>query len=190
MSNPNPWSSPFYNNQNFFTSSTTTSTTVTTTTTTTTANETTSTDSRQTGRITKPARKRSRASRKTPTTLLTTDTSNFRAMVQQFTGEQQSSTMAFGSGNNNTSGFTLTSLDPSVVGSSQHTTWPYNINPHAPPPQMPYMFNVNNPNTVVSGSFGAADGGGGGGFRASSKEETNNNNNNNNNSNDNNSRLQ
>ncbi|KNA15243.1 hypothetical protein SOVF_099930 [Spinacia oleracea] len=37
-------------------------------------------------RVTKPARKRTRASRRTPTTLLNTDTTNFRAMVQQFTG--------------------------------------------------------------------------------------------------------
>ncbi|XP_020575578.1 VQ motif-containing protein 22-like, partial [Phalaenopsis equestris] len=33
-----------------------------------------------------PPRKRSRASRRAPTTLLNTDTANFRAMVQQFTG--------------------------------------------------------------------------------------------------------
>ncbi|XVF71151.1 hypothetical protein PTKIN_Ptkin12aG0013300 [Pterospermum kingtungense] len=38
------------------------------------------------GRVGKPARRRSRASRRTPTTLLNTDTTNFRAMVQQFTG--------------------------------------------------------------------------------------------------------
>ncbi|KAK8507746.1 hypothetical protein V6N13_140492 [Hibiscus sabdariffa] len=38
------------------------------------------------GRVGKPARKRSRASRRTPTTLFNTDTTNFRAMVQQFTG--------------------------------------------------------------------------------------------------------
>ncbi|KAI3457645.1 hypothetical protein Pfo_014308 [Paulownia fortunei] len=38
------------------------------------------------GRITKPLRRRSRASRRTPTTLLNTDTTNFRAMVQRFTG--------------------------------------------------------------------------------------------------------
>lgn len=37
-------------------------------------------------RVTKPVRKRSRASRRTPTTLLNTDAANFRAMVQQFTG--------------------------------------------------------------------------------------------------------
>ncbi|XP_042041156.1 VQ motif-containing protein 22-like [Salvia splendens] len=35
---------------------------------------------------TRPIRRRSRASRRTPTTLLNTDTTNFRAMVQQFTG--------------------------------------------------------------------------------------------------------
>ncbi|KAG2656337.1 VQ motif-containing protein 22-like [Panicum virgatum] len=38
------------------------------------------------GRVAKPARRRSRASRRAPVTLLNTDTSNFRAMVQQFTG--------------------------------------------------------------------------------------------------------
>ncbi|XP_039031349.1 VQ motif-containing protein 22-like [Hibiscus syriacus] len=38
------------------------------------------------GRVGKPARRRSRASRRTPTTLFNTDTTNFRAMVQQFTG--------------------------------------------------------------------------------------------------------
>ncbi|KAL9663238.1 hypothetical protein QQ045_028077 [Rhodiola kirilowii] len=47
-------------------------------------------------RVTKPARKRSRASRRTPTTLLSTDTSNFRAMVQQFTGGP--SALGFGIG--------------------------------------------------------------------------------------------
>ncbi|XVF81657.1 hypothetical protein PTKIN_Ptkin15bG0172900 [Pterospermum kingtungense] len=38
------------------------------------------------GRVGKPVRRRTRASRRTPTTLLNTDTTNFRAMVQQFTG--------------------------------------------------------------------------------------------------------
>ncbi|XP_039010389.1 VQ motif-containing protein 22-like [Hibiscus syriacus] len=38
------------------------------------------------GGVGKPARRRPRASRRTPTTLLNTDTTNFRAMVQQFTG--------------------------------------------------------------------------------------------------------
>ncbi|KAG2242633.1 hypothetical protein Bca4012_022415 [Brassica carinata] len=36
--------------------------------------------------IIKKTKKRSRASRRAPTTVLTTDTSNFRAMVQEFTG--------------------------------------------------------------------------------------------------------
>ncbi|CAI9772776.1 unnamed protein product [Fraxinus pennsylvanica] len=38
------------------------------------------------GSINKPIRKRSKASKKTPTTLLKADTTNFRALVQQFTG--------------------------------------------------------------------------------------------------------
>ncbi|KAK1280685.1 hypothetical protein QJS04_geneDACA014898 [Acorus gramineus] len=38
------------------------------------------------GRVGKTPRRRSRASRKPPTTLLNTDPSNFRAMVQRFTG--------------------------------------------------------------------------------------------------------
>ncbi|KAL2474307.1 vq motif-containing protein 22-like [Abeliophyllum distichum] len=41
---------------------------------------------RPVGGILKPLRKRSRSSRRTPTTLLNTDTVNFRAMVQRFTG--------------------------------------------------------------------------------------------------------
>ncbi|KAK9152498.1 hypothetical protein Syun_010807 [Stephania yunnanensis] len=47
------------------------------------------------GRVSKPARRR-RASRAAPTTLLNTDTTNFRAMVQQFTGVP-SAAFAFGS---------------------------------------------------------------------------------------------
>ncbi|KAL2458278.1 VQ motif-containing protein motif-containing protein 22-like [Forsythia ovata] len=43
------------------------------------------------GRVSRPMRRRSRASRRTPITLLNTDTSNFRAMVQQFTGGPSSS---------------------------------------------------------------------------------------------------
>lgn len=40
------------------------------------------------GRGSRPIRRRSRASRRTPTTIFNTDTRNFRAMVQQFTGNQ------------------------------------------------------------------------------------------------------
>ncbi|KAF8086010.1 hypothetical protein N665_0639s0022 [Sinapis alba] len=189
MANPNEWS-PFYNNNNnqtYFTTSTITSTAVTTTTTASPSGEPTSIDSRlspESGRVTKPARKRSRASRRTPTTLLNTDTSNFRSMVQRFTGGP--SAIAFGSGNNTTSGFSLT--DPSA-GSSQQVPWQYSYQPHAaPPPQRPYMFslsdvnpvvgysNVNNSNyTAVPGVFGTAPDGGGGGSGTSSKEEMNSN---------------
>ena len=38
------------------------------------------------GNVSKPIRRRSRASKKTPTTLLNANTTNFRALVQQFTG--------------------------------------------------------------------------------------------------------
>ncbi|KAB1200572.1 hypothetical protein CJ030_MR0G006933 [Morella rubra] len=38
------------------------------------------------GTVSKPVRRRSRASKRTPTTLLNANTNNFRALVQQFTG--------------------------------------------------------------------------------------------------------
>ncbi|KAL9314766.1 hypothetical protein ACSQ67_020218 [Phaseolus vulgaris] len=38
------------------------------------------------GNVCKPIRRRSRASKRTPTTLLNANTTNFRALVQQFTG--------------------------------------------------------------------------------------------------------
>ncbi|KAJ7969428.1 VQ motif protein [Quillaja saponaria] len=38
------------------------------------------------GNLSKPIRRRSRATKKTPTTLLNANTTNFRALVQQFTG--------------------------------------------------------------------------------------------------------
>jgi hypothetical protein len=47
-------------------------------------------------RVGKPARRRSRASRRAPVTLLNTDTANFRAMVQQFTGIPAPPAGAFG----------------------------------------------------------------------------------------------
>ncbi|CAH8380735.1 unnamed protein product [Eruca vesicaria subsp. sativa] len=178
MANSNDWSHLYNNNNNqtFYTTSTITSTAVATTTAASPSGEATSMDSRlspETGRVTKPARRRSRASRRTPTTLLNTDTSNFRAMVQQFTGGP--SAMAFGSGNT-TSGFSLTSSSDPSAGSSQQVPWQYSsYQPYAPPPpQRPYMFsvnnvnpivgysNMNNPTTVVPGVFGTADGGGGG----------------------------
>ncbi|KAL7602319.1 hypothetical protein Lser_V15G23027 [Lactuca serriola] len=61
--------------------------TVVTNTTTTTSNNNTGV-SNQLSKVTRPtnSRRRSRASRRTPTTLLNTDATNFRAMVQRFTG--------------------------------------------------------------------------------------------------------
>ncbi|XP_073035781.1 VQ motif-containing protein 22 [Primulina eburnea] len=50
------------------------------------------------GRISKPIRRRSRASRQTPTTLLNTDITNFRAMVQHFTGGPATSPQLHGGG--------------------------------------------------------------------------------------------
>ncbi|KAK3016752.1 hypothetical protein RJ639_006072 [Escallonia herrerae] len=44
------------------------------------------TQSRAHGNVGKPIRKRSRALRRTPTTLVNATTTNFRALVQQFTG--------------------------------------------------------------------------------------------------------
>ncbi|XP_042005121.1 VQ motif-containing protein 22-like [Salvia splendens] len=48
------------------------------------------------GRVAKPARRRSRASRRTPTTLLNADAANFRAMVQHFTGGPAAASLAAG----------------------------------------------------------------------------------------------
>ncbi|KAK7320238.1 hypothetical protein VNO77_29543 [Canavalia gladiata] len=76
MSAPNDWLH-FYQQQ-VLPSSVSDATTVTTTA--------TPTQLSPEGRVSKPIRRRSRASRRTPTTLLNTDTTNFRAMVQQFTG--------------------------------------------------------------------------------------------------------
>lgn len=45
----------------------------------------------------KPIRRRSRASRRTPTTLLNASTTNFRSLVQQFTGCQNTKASSFGS---------------------------------------------------------------------------------------------
>lgn len=51
------------------------------------------------GGVSKPIRRRSRASKKTPTTLLSASTANFRALVQQFTGCQPTTggAISFGS---------------------------------------------------------------------------------------------
>ncbi|GMI77039.1 hypothetical protein HRI_001373200 [Hibiscus trionum] len=67
------------------------------------------------GRVGKPVRRRSRASRRTPTTLLNTDTTNFRAMVQQFTGGPTAPFAAGGSHPGGTSfGFGFGTRQPHV----------------------------------------------------------------------------
>ncbi|XP_019194710.1 PREDICTED: uncharacterized protein LOC109188467 [Ipomoea nil] len=67
------------------------------------------------GLVSKPARRRTRASRRTPTTVLNTDTANFRAMVQQFTGGPalaQQAQYPIPSGSNLSFGFGLASNLP------------------------------------------------------------------------------
>ncbi|KAL3332523.1 hypothetical protein AABB24_032878 [Solanum stoloniferum] len=84
------------------------------------------------GRVSKPIRRRSRASRRTPTTVLNTDTTNFRAMVQQFTGgsvaPSQGAYLGFGPNNQQI-------MNPNT----------YNIQFQAQPVpqnQLPYMFST------------------------------------------------
>lgn len=127
-------------------------------TTTTTTNSSTSTTSslNPEGRVAKPVRRRSRASRRTPTTLLNTDTANFRAMVQQFTGGPAA---AFppGSGNSLYPSGTNFSFGLGVVGQQAVNTNPTVMAPRAgynmlqlqqPQPfqQQNYMFSVSNNN--------------------------------------------
>ncbi|KAF8080014.1 hypothetical protein N665_0982s0016 [Sinapis alba] len=175
MANPNNDWSQFYNNQTFFPTTTTTSTS---------ADSPVNPESR---RVLKPTRRRSRASRRTPTTLLNTDTANFRAMVQQFTGGP--SAMAFGSPS---SGFTLTSSGPTAGASSggyQYANLHNQVAHHEVlQQQRQYMVSSSNhvssthlsyPNTVVSDGFLAVDesrngGRGGGGSYAPSSEMNNN----------------
>lgn len=84
------------------------------------------------GRVSKPIRRRSRASRRTPTTVLNTDTTNFRAMVQQFTGgPSQGPYMGFGPNNHQI-------VNPNA----------YNIQFQAQQNQLPYMFSSSGSNTT------------------------------------------
>lgn len=128
------------------------------------------------GRVAKPIRRRTRASRRTPTTLLNTDTSNFRAMVQQFTGGPSAPFpgtnqphhggmpgFRFGQRVNPT---TAVMMQPSMFHLQYH---------HPPPPQQQqqplqpqyqpqnYMFAVNNTSNTNNNSALASGGGGGGG---------------------------
>ncbi|KAL1560880.1 VQ motif-containing protein 22-like [Salvia divinorum] len=72
------------------------------------------------GRVAKPARRRSRASRRTPTTLLNTDTANFRAMVQHFTGGPAARQLPVPS----RGGASASYMDHVAAGGSFHVQYP------------------------------------------------------------------
>nr|XP_009803529.1 PREDICTED: uncharacterized protein LOC104248874 [Nicotiana sylvestris] len=92
------------------------------------------------GRVSKPIRRRSRASRRTPTTVLNTDTTNFRAMVQQFTGG--SITAPFASTQGTYLGFGSSSSNNIVNPTTAANSGAYNIQFQQPlqQNQVPYMF--------------------------------------------------
>lgn len=116
------------------------------------------------GRVSKPIRRRSRASRRTPTTLLNTDTTNFRAMVQQFTGGPSA---PFGSGGTNVPNFNFglgsgrqaVHVNPTAMMMGPSSTVGYHhLQPHQQhlyqhPNQQPqqYMFSLNSSNTPGPG---------------------------------------
>lgn len=122
------------------------------------------------GRVAKPIRRRSRASRRTPTTLLNTDTSNFRAMVQQFTGGP-SAPFTGGSQHHNgaVQGFGFGQrMNPSSAVTVQPPMYHLQYH-HPPPPQQPqyqhqnYMFTLNdggNTNNNTGLNSGGVVGGG------------------------------
>lgn len=92
------------------------------------------------GRVSKPIRRRSRASRRTPTTLLNTDTANFRAMVQQFTGGP---TAPFASGAHPGAanfGFGLGAARQGHVHSPTAMMLPPGRGFHLQPPQIPQLY--------------------------------------------------
>ncbi|KAK6919802.1 VQ protein [Dillenia turbinata] len=105
------------------------------------------------GRVSKPIRRRSRASRRTPTTVLNTSTTNFRAMVQQFTGGP---TAPFVASNSPAS---MLNYHFGLAGSRQHNANPssggvmqlpssagYHLQQQQPQQQQRLMFSLNNDN--------------------------------------------
>ncbi|KAL4349890.1 hypothetical protein S245_032788 [Arachis hypogaea] len=97
-------------------------------------------------------KKRSRASRRAPTTVLTTDTTNFRAMVQEFTGiPAQPFTSSSSS-----SPFPRTRLDLFVGGGSSSSAAagpPYLLRPFAQKVPLPSSFPQTNYNSSPSSSM-------------------------------------
>lgn len=121
------------------------------------------------GRVAKPIRRRSRASRRTPTTLLNTDTTNFRAMVQQFTGGP-SAPFAAGSQIHATNfgyavgvhrqGHHVNHPSPVMMPPGYHLQYQQQQQQFQqqsqPPP--PYMFSLRNNDTVTNTSTAATPG--------------------------------
>ncbi|KAK6141212.1 hypothetical protein DH2020_025043 [Rehmannia glutinosa] len=158
MSNPSDWTQLYQTN---FTDigqidvplpTTTATTTATTTTTTVTSRNNNLTPDQ--GRIAKPIRRRSRASRRTPTTLLNTDTTNFRAMVQQFTGGGPSTTPARSQLSDTIGTFGFTRYNPSTTmfmspASGFHVQYPNHMQQ-----QQQHTFMINNMHGGVGGGGG------------------------------------
>ncbi|XP_062009135.1 uncharacterized protein LOC133725776 [Rosa rugosa] len=105
------------------------------------------------GRVSKPVRKRSRASRRTPTTLLNTDTANFRAMVQQFTGGPSTASFTTQPGATNFS-FGLGARQGFVNPNASVMVPPgYNHLQLQQQQQNPYLLSLNNNNTGDNHGF-------------------------------------
>uniref|UniRef100_A0ACD5Z832 Uncharacterized protein n=1 Tax=Avena sativa TaxID=4498 RepID=A0ACD5Z832_AVESA len=132
------------------------------------------------GRVGKPARRRSRASRRAPVTLLNTDTSNFRAMVQQFTGIPSGPygpagggpVISFGAGGSSGVGMPVRPSPTSAVMSFDHLGGQYQQQQHRPAvtsslhqqqqqQQQSQLFRPQQ-QQQFGGDFGAMLGGGGG----------------------------
>uniref|UniRef100_A0ACD5V701 Uncharacterized protein n=1 Tax=Avena sativa TaxID=4498 RepID=A0ACD5V701_AVESA len=129
------------------------------------------------GRVGKPARRRSRASRRAPVTMLNTDTSNFRAMVQQFTGIPSGPygpagggpVISFGAaGGSSGVGMPVRPSPSSAVMSFDHLGGQYQQQQHRPAvtsslQQQLFRPQQHHQQQQYGGDFGAMLGGGGGG---------------------------
>lgn len=114
------------------------------------------------GRVSKPARRRTRASRRTPTTVLNTDTSNFRAMVQQFTGGpalDQPAQYPIPNGSNLSFGFGIAGNNNIPPQHHQHL-----VNPTPARPASGYQLQFQQPYMLASSSDQQQRDGGAGGF--------------------------
>ncbi|CAA0837089.1 VQ motif-containing protein [Striga hermonthica] len=153
MSSPSDWMELYHSNLTHIgqvgvpppTTSTTTASTSTTTTTS--RNNNLTLDQ---GRIAKPAAKRrSRASQRAPATLIKTDLKNFKAMVQQFTGEVPMRSQIF-AGTNRTIEFTADDVGTCSMRVSQVEHPPIHMQQHN-------MFTIHDHNNMNI-TFGADQG--------------------------------